>query len=99
MIIDNDPFLTSANFVKPLKQEDVFVLDINGVTLYQHVDPLDASFILEAYLNLGESNANFFRRINVEGGILKVCLRCEKYYDKVKVLLANQWEKERIDTK
>ena len=75
------------------------MVDINWVTLYQYEDSLNASFILEAYPSLGESNADFFRKVNVEGGILKVCLRCEKYYNEVRVFLANLWEKERIDPK
>ena len=88
-------FPTCANFDEPSNQEDIFVVDTNGVSLYNYDDPLDAPFIPKAYPCPGESNYQFIKKINVEGRLLKVCPRCERYYDEVRLLLANLWKKER----
>ena len=48
-------------------------------------------------INWEKSNANFIKGIEAEGRIIKVYLRCEKYYDEVKVLPYNKGKKIIID--
>ena len=95
-MIDKNPFPSSANFAEPSNQENIFMANINGISWYEYDNHLNAPFILEAYPSLEESNHDFIKRIVFECLILKMCLRCERWYnDEVREFLANQQEKGR----
>ena len=53
MIIDKDLFPTNAIFTESSNQKDVFMANINGVTLYQYENSLDSPFTPKAYTSLG----------------------------------------------
>ena len=95
MMVEKDLFLTRINYVEPLELNEVNVPKVNMVTVYEYDGPLDTPFILETY----ELNFEFFKRINVKGGIIKMCHRCEKYYDEVRVLFVNLRKHDQLDSK
>ena len=82
-MVNKNPFLVGLNFIEPVNE---FNVNIDVLCYYKYEDPLDAPFFLGAYLLQGESYSNFTERLQVEGGIIKMCLHCEKYYGELKVM-------------
>ena len=71
--------------------------DIDLVGIYGYDDPLEAPLILKACLEERDLNTKFTKKIKFEEEILKFCFKCEKYYDEVKVSLAEKRELDRFD--